>query len=132
MGRDRGALSESAATVQACGVGQPDFDPGDHPASGIVDPQGRLVPGSDAVAEGNAVAVFKAIGEDAGDQEVRSFSGMPGDAQVEAFADATIHIGEVNGEGENRGTLSPTQFHVSQRGTSNRWYALPGLCCTGL
>lgn len=76
VGVDGDAVGEFGGAVDAVGVRGADVDPGGEAAGEVADEDGRFVGGGDAaVAEGDAVGVFQAVGEDAGEHVLGVFGG---------------------------------------------------------
>ena len=102
--------------MQPRGVGRADVDPGQQRAGQIAHRQRRFGGLGETGGEGEPLAVLETVREDAGQQVLRRFGGLPGRPQDQRLVDAAIDVGElylevVYGDGRHfenhRGTRVP-------------------------
>jgi hypothetical protein len=93
---DHDALVRLARLVQPLGEGLPTSIHGRHPALQILDPEGGLVGGGEALGENDPFLVGQAVREEPREQEAQRLRGVARDAQVELQVDAAIHVGKVD------------------------------------
>ena len=88
--------------MEAVGRGVAYFDPGVELIGEVFLEDGGLVGLAKALAEGDALGVFQAAREDAGDEVAVRLGGVLRDAQIDRLVDAAIAIGDLDLEAAHR------------------------------